>query len=265
MQGEVNMNRRSILFVSANIVLGLSSLGATAASTARAAEIKLLCAVALHPAIDALIPDFERSSGHKVAVAYGTAGAVADRIQKGEAADIIISSVPMIDRLQSQGKVAAGDRVTFAKVGVGAFVRKGAKKPDLSSADTFKRSILAAKWIAYPDPAGGGASGIYVAGLLERLGIAGEMKPKTRLLPPTEVLYESVASGDVEIGFNQISEILAQPTVELAGPLPSEIQNYTQFAPGIVTGSSQANAGRALVTFLSSPAAQTVLKAKGFE
>jgi molybdate transport system substrate-binding protein len=104
-----------------------------------------------------------------------------------------------------------------------------------------------------------------VASLLERLGIAVEMKPKTKLFPPTEVLYASVASGDVEIGFNQISEILAQPTVELAGPLPSALQNYTQFAPGIVTGSSQTDAGRALVTFLSSPAAQTVLKAKGFE
>ena len=91
------------------------------------------------------------------------------------------------------------------------------------------------------------------------------MKPKTKLFPPTEVLYASVASGEVEIGFNQISEILAQPTVELAGPLPSAIQNYTQFAPGIVSGSSQIDAARALVTFLSSPAAQTVLKAKGFE
>ena len=91
------------------------------------------------------------------------------------------------------------------------------------------------------------------------------MKPKTKLFPPTEVLYGSVASGEVEIGFNQISEILAQPTVELAGQLPSEIQNYIQFAPGFVTGSSQTDAGRALVTFLSSPAAQTILKAKGFE
>jgi molybdate transport system substrate-binding protein len=125
--------------------------------------------------------------------------------------------------------------------------------------------MLAAKSIAYPDPAGGGASGIYVASLLERLGITAEMKLKTRLFPPTEVLYASVASGEVEIGFNQISEILAQPTVELAGPLPPAIQNYTQFAPGIVTGSSQTDPARALVTFLSSPAAQTVLTAKGFE
>ena len=103
-----------------------------------------------------------------------------------------------------------------------------------------------------------------MASLLERLGIAAEMKHKTKL-STLETLYASVASGEVEIGFNQVSEILAQPTVELAGPLPPEIQNYTQFLPGIVTGSSQADAARALVAFLYSPLAKTILKAKGFE
>src|SRR6516162_5719401 len=236
------MNRRSILSVSATIALGLAFFGTTAGNTVRAAQIKLLCVVALQPGMVALIPDFEKSSGHKVTIAYGTAGAVADRVQKGEAADIVISAAPLIDQLQSQGKVAAGSRVIIAKVGVGVFVRKGAAKPDISSADAFKRSMLDARSIAYPDPAGGGASGIYVASLLERLGIAVD-----------------------EIGFNQISEILAQPTVEVAGPLPAPIQNYTRFAPGILTGSNQADVGRALVTFLSSPTAQALLKAKGFE
>ena len=193
------MKRRSILSVSATIALGLALFGITAGSTARAAEIKLLCAVALQPAMVALIPDFEKSSGHKVTIAFGTAGAVAGRVQKGEAADIVINAGPLIDQLQAQDKVVADSRVTLAKVGVGVFVRKGAAKPDISSADAFKRSMLAAR------------------------------------------------------------------SVELAGPLPSAIQNYTQFAPGIVTGSSQSDAARALVTFLSSPAAQTVLKAKGFE
>jgi len=258
------MKRLSILSVSATIALGLALFGITAGSTARGAEIRLLCAVALQPAMVALIPDFEKSSGHKVTIAYGTAGAVANRVQKGEAADIVINAGPLIDQLQAQGKVMADSRVTIAKVGIGVFVRKGAAKPDIGSADAFKRSMLAARSIAYPDPAGGGASGIYVASLLERLGIAAEMKPKTKLLT-LGTLYASVASEDVEIGFNQVSEILAQPTVELAGPLPSEIQNYTQFAPGIVTGSSRTDTGRALVAFLSSPAAQTVLKAKGFE
>ena len=258
------MNRRSILSVSATIALGLALFGITAGSTARAAEIRLLCAVALHPAIDALIPDFEKSSGHKVTVAYGNAGAIADRFQKGEAADLVINAAPLMDQLRAQGKVVAGDRIIIAKVGVSAFVRKGAAKPDISSADAFKRSMLAARSIAYPDPAGGGASGIYVASLLERLGIAAEMKPKTKL-STLATLYASVASGEVEIGFNQVSEILAQPTVELAGPLPPAIQNYTQFIAGIVTGSGQTDAASALVTFLYSPAAKAVLKAKGFE
>jgi molybdate transport system substrate-binding protein len=258
------MNRRSILSVFATISLGLALFG-TAGSTARAAEIKLLCAVALHPAIDVLVPDFEKSSGHKVTIAYGNAGAIANRFQKGEAADLMINAAPLMDQLREQGKVLAGDRIIIAKVGVSAFVRKGAAKPDISSSDAFKRSMLAAKSIIYPDPAGGGASGIYMASLLERLGIAAQMKPKTKLSPAGKVLYASVANGDVEIGFNQISEVLAQPNVEFVGPLPPEIQNYTQFVPGIVTGSSQTDAAGALITFLTSPAAQTVLKAKGFE
>src|SRR5438477_5115034 len=178
------MRRRSILSVSTKIVLGLALFGIAARSTARAAEIKLLCAVALQRGMVALMRDFEKASAHKVTIAYGNAGAVADRVQKGEAADIVISSVPLIDQLQAQGKVVADSRVNIAKVGVGVFVRKGAAKPDISSADAFKRSMLAARPIAYPDPAGGGASGIYVASLLERLGIAVEMEPKTKLFPP---------------------------------------------------------------------------------
>jgi molybdate transport system substrate-binding protein len=259
------MNRRCILGVSATIALGLASFGITAGSTARAGEVKLLCAVALQPAVDVLVPDFEKSSGHKITIAYGNAGAIQQRFLKGEAADLIINAAPLMEQLRAQGKVLAGDRIIVAKVGVSAFVRKGAAKPDMSSTDTFKRSMLVAKSIIYPDPAGGGASGIYMAKLLERLGIAAEMKPKTMLSPSANVLYASVASGDAEIGFNQISEVLAQPSVEFAGPLPPEIQNYTQFSPGLVTGTSQADAAKALVTFLTSPAAKTVLRAKGFE
>src|SRR5215831_6744821 len=119
------VNRRSILSVSATMALGLALFGITAVSTARAAEIKLLSAVALQPAMVVLIADFEKLSGHKVTVAYGTAGAVADRVQKGEAADIVISSVPLIDQLQAQGKVSADNRINIAKVGVGVFVRRG--------------------------------------------------------------------------------------------------------------------------------------------
>ena len=221
--------------------------------------------MALHPAIDELIPDFEKASGHKVTVAYGNAGAIADRFEKGEAADLLINSAPLMDKLEAQGKIPAGDRIVVAKVGVSAFVRRGAAKPDISSVDAFKRAMLAASSIIYPDPAGGGASGIYMASLLEKLGIAAEMKAKTKLSPTGKVLYATVASGEVQIGFNQISEVLAQPSVEFVGPLPPEIQNYTRFTPGIITGSGQADAARALMAFLYSPAAKTVFKTKGFE
>lgn len=259
------MSPRNVLSVCATIATVLTLIGGSGGTIAKAAEMKLLCAVALHPAIDVLIPDFEKSSGHKVTVAYGNAGAIADRFQKGEAADLLINAAPLMDQARSRGKVVAGEPIIIAKVGVSAFVRKGATKPDISSADAFKRSMLAARSIAYPDPAGGGASGIYLAKLLEKMGIAEEMKPKTRLSPAGSVLYASVASGEVEIGFNQISEVLAQPSVELVGPLPSEIQNYTSFSPGIVAGTSRADVAGALAEFLASPAAQAVLRSKGFE
>src|SRR5258708_19980865 len=169
------MNRRSILSACAPIALGLALFGMTAGSPARAAEIKLLGAVALHAAIDVLIPDFEKSSGHKVTIAYGNAGAIADRFQKGEAADLVINAAPLMDQLRAQGKVLAGDRIIIAKVGVSAFVRKGAAKPDISSADAFKRSMLAARSITYPDPAGGAASGISFSTFPNRLPIPAEL------------------------------------------------------------------------------------------
>lgn len=128
------MYRCNILNVFAKIALGFAMLGTTDVTITRASEIKLLCAVALHPAIDLLIPDFENSSGHKVTVAYGNAGAIADRFQRGEAADLLINAAPLIDQVRAQGKLklAAADRVIIAKVGISAFVRKGAAKPDIS-------------------------------------------------------------------------------------------------------------------------------------
>jgi molybdate transport system substrate-binding protein len=240
----------------------------TSGRVATAVEIKLLCAVALQPGTVELIPKFENSSGHKVIIAYGTVGAVADRVQKAEVVDVAISSAPLIEDLQKQGKVVAGGP-SIAKVGVGIFSRKGAVKPDLTSVDGFRRSLLAANSIAYVDPSSGGASGIYIASMLDRLGIGAEMRSKTKLFPPSGPLYgplyASVTNGEAEIGFNQISEVLAQPSVEFAGPLPPAIQNYTQFSAGIVTTSKQVDAGKALVAFLVSPSAQAILKAKGFE
>jgi molybdate transport system substrate-binding protein len=213
----------------------------------------------------ALVPSFEQSSGHKVTFDYGTVGEMADRVQNGEAADLVIASAPQVATLEKQGKVVAGSRADLAKIGVGLFVRKGAPKPDVSSVEAFKRTMLAAKSIGWNDPAAGAPVSIYMVGLLERLGIAAEMRPKTTSFKQRSERFEAVARGDVEIGFNQISEILAAPGVELAGPLPAPIQNYTLFTAGVVAKSREQDAAEALLRYISSSTAQLVMKEKGFE
>lgn len=213
-----------------------------------------------------LIPQFERSSGHKVTFDFdGAIGAMTERVKAGEAADVVIVSGPQLDMLEKQGKVVLASRGDIAKVGVGLFVRKGAPKPDIGSVEAFKRTMLAAKSIGWNDPAAGAPVSIYMIGVMERLGIADVMKPKTVAFKQRSERFEAVARGDVEIGFNQISEIIIAPGVELLGPLPDQLQNYTLFAGGIVASSKEQEAAKALLRFVSSPAAQETWKAKGFE
>ncbi len=249
----------------ASVAVSMSCLLLVAGSFASAAEIKVLHTTAVKPPMDELLAGFEKSSGHKVIAAFGTAGAMVARIQKGEAVDVAIVTGPQIEDLQKQGRIVAGSRVDLAKVGIGVYVRKGAPKPDISSVEAFKRALLAANSIAYIDPASGGASGIYVAGLLERLGLAAELRSKIRALPVVSAVFDAVAKGEAEIGLGQLSEIVADPRVELVALLPAEIQNFTLFAAGIVASSKEQEAGKALIRFISSPAAQVIWKAKGFE
>jgi molybdate transport system substrate-binding protein len=252
-EGELLMTR--ILFAAA---LMMASAG-----MADAAEIKALFAETFRPTTAQVIPQFEKSSGHKVTLAFGTAGAVTARIQNGEPADVAVTAAPQIDNLERQGKIV-GDRVILAKVGIGVFVRRGAPKPDISSADALKASLLAVT-IVYTDPAAGGPAGIYVAKLLDQLGIGAAMKPKTKLTRGGEANQNAVVDGEAEIGFNMINEILIDPRVELVGPLPPTVQNYTTFAAGIVGTSTQQDAGRALIGFLSSPEILAVMRKLGFE
>jgi len=241
----------------------LCLLAATASSIANAAEIKVLSSLGVKPAMIELMPKFEQSSGHNVTVDYGTVGALAGRIQKGEAADVLIATQQEIANLEKQGRIVAGSSIGITKTGVGVFVRKGAPKPDISSVEAFKGTLLAAKSIGHADPARGGSIAVYVAALLNRLDIAADIKPKIRLFPPS--VYDLIATGEVELGFGGISEILVAPGVELVGPLPAEIQNFSVIVAGIVASSTQQHAGKALIQFISSPAAAAAMKARGFE
>src|SRR6266446_8637775 len=147
----------------------------------------------------------------------------------------------------------SGSHADIARVGVGLFVRKGAPKPDISSVDAFKHAMLAARSIGWNDPAAGAPVSIYMIGVLEQLGIADAMKPKTVAFKQRSERFEAVARGDVEIGFNQISEIITAPGVDLVGPLPAPIQNFTLFVGGVVSTSREQEAAKALIRFITAP------------
>jgi molybdate transport system substrate-binding protein len=253
--------------LSATLAAAVSSLTFTAiAEVATAAEIKILSGSAIETTMAVLVPQFEQSSGHKIAFDFnGAIGAMADRVLKGEAADVVIVSRQQIDALEKAAKVVPGSDTDIAKVGVGLFVRKGAPKPDISSVDAFKSTLLAARSIGWNDPAAGAPVSLYMIGVLERLGIADAMKPKTVAFKQRSERFEAVARGDVEIGFNQISEIIAAPGVDLLGPLPAPIQNYTLFTGGVVATSKEQGAAQSLLRFISSPAAQAIWQARGFD
>lgn len=237
---------------------------APASSVVSAAEIKVLAPSRLKPTMVEVIQRFEKLSGYKVAVDYGTVGGLVGRLQKGEAADVAISLRQQIAKLEKEGRIIEGSSVDIAKQGIGVFVRKGALKPDISSVENFKHTLLAVKSIAHADPARAeGNTARYVAGLLGRLDIAADIKPKITIFAPG--VYDTIANGDVEIGFAGVSEIVADPRVELVGPLPTAIQNYTVVTAGIVANSKERDAAKALIQFISSPAASAVLKAKGYE
>jgi molybdate transport system substrate-binding protein len=230
---------------------------------ASAAELKVLTAGAMKAVVLALAPQFE-SQGHKLIVDNDTAGGLTKRIEGGETFDVAVITPGAIDGLIAKGKVAAGTRTNLSRVGIGVMVKEGAAKPDIGSVEAFKQALIAAKSVAYIDPESGGSSGIYLAGLFEKLGIADVIKPKAKLKRGGYVA-DLIVSGDAELGLHQISEILPAKGVTLVGPVPAEIQNYTVYAGGISATAKDADAAKALIGLLSGPSAATVLREKGME
>ncbi|SRR6266508_1121018 len=230
-------------------------------SMAQATEIKVLASNALKEAYLELVPGFEKASEHKVVTTWSGTNDILKRMAAGETYDLVIMAGPAIDDLIKQGKIVPGSRVDLAKSGVGVAVRAGAPKPDISSGDALKRALLAAKSIAYSS----GPSGVYIAGLFQRLGIADELKPKIKQTQPGNPVGEVIARGEAEIGFQQISELLPIAGIDYIGPLPPDVQHVTVFSGGIHTGAKQPDAAKALVKFITAPAAAPVIKKKGME
>lgn len=231
------------------------------AGGAHAAEIRVCGARVSSTILGEIGPEFERTTGHKLAVSIDVAAAIIRRFDAGQACDILVVTEPQLDGLIKGGKVVAGSRTVLARSGIGVEVRAGARKPDIGSVEAFKRALLEAKSVAYLKE---GASGVYLAGLLDRLGVAEAIRPKlTR--PDTDTVSELVAQGGIELGMVVITQILTTPGVELVGPLPPEIQSYVVFAGGVTSNSGVKDAASSLLGFMTGPRAVRAIRAQGME
>jgi molybdate transport system substrate-binding protein len=248
----------------ATLAFGLASFASQAACSA---EIKVLSLPGMMTVLEELGPKFERASGHKLAISFLVPSPMLRRIDAGDKFDVVIIGTsdigtPEIDGLINRGKVPANSRVAIARIGVGVWIRSDAPKPDISTVAAFKQTLLTAKSVSYTKESG---TGLYLAALMRRLGIAEEMQPKTKLLGGGGQNPRAVAAGDVEYGISVVSDGIGLPGVALLGLLPPEIQRWSDFVGGISSDSTEAAASRAFIQFLTSPENYTVFKARGFE
>lgn len=225
---------------------------------ARATEINVMSSMAIKEAYLELVPEFEKQSGHKVVTRWIGSGDLMKRLRAGETTDLVIMAAGSIDELAKEGRVVAGSRLDLVRSNIGVAVRAGAPRPDLSSGESIKRALLAAKSVAYSS----GPSGVYLAGVFKRWGI-----PEGRLTqtPPGAPVGEVIARGEAEIGFQQVSELLPVKGIDLVGTLPPDIQLVTVFSAGTHAGAKEIEAAKAWTRFLTSPAAAPVMRKKGLD
>lgn len=241
----------------------IGALAALASGTpAAAAELKILTPRSMWTVLKDIGPQFERASGYKLNVTTGTAATLADRVIAGERFDVFVGSPEQMDRLIRNNKIDADTQMPIARSGIGVEVRAGAPKPDIGSVDAFKRALLNAKSIGYLKQEG--TSGAYLDGLFARLGISDAIRSKS-VRPETDIVSESVAKGEIELGMVVITQIMTTPGVDLVGPIPPEVQSYVRWSGAVSANSAAPEAAKALIKFLTGAAALPVLKAQGME
>jgi molybdate transport system substrate-binding protein len=228
-------------------------------------ELTVYSTIGVRSAAEALFSGFEKSGGHQLAVTWATAPMLVKRIEDGETADVLILSRGALETLRNEGKIAPGSDVTLASSGVGIAVKAGAPKPDISTAHALKQTLLTAKSIAYSEPAAGGASGVYFAQLLERMGIAEAMKAKTKYPPAGGFSAELLLTGEAELAVQQKPELMHVAGTEVIGLLPGDLNLVTVFIAGVMTNSKNAEVGKALIKMLGSSEAATVFRSKGLD
>jgi molybdate transport system substrate-binding protein len=228
------------------------------------AELVVFSTIGVRSAAELLFAQFDKTI-HKLAVTWATAPMLVKRIEDGDTPDVVVLSRAGIDALQKLGKIAAGSVVTLVSSGVGIAVKAGAPKPDISTPEALKRTLLDAKSIAYSEPSAGGASGVYFAKLLERMGIADQMKPKTKYPPPGGFSANLLMTGEAELAVQQKPELLHVAGAEVIGLLPGDLNVITEFAVAIMTACKNGDAASALIKSLRSSEAVAVFRAKGLD
>ena len=251
------MNIRGI----AAITFGVALMPAVGGNS-HAAEVKVFGSYAVKTVLEALGPLFEEATGNKVTFVYGSVAELKTDIEKGAAFDVAVLTAVGVADLVKQGRISASAQANLARSGVGIAIKKGAAKTDICTTDAFKHALLNAKSIGFVEQS---PTGIYLKNLFPRLGIADELKSKIKFIDAKVGAGGAVASGEVEIGLTQIGEILPHAGAELLGPLPKDIQVYTNYAAGVSANSKEANAASALIKFMATPAFAKVIKEKGLE
>lgn len=245
-----------------NLIAVLAVLFAASAS---AADLKVISAGAVRGLIAEIIDDYSHKTGQKFDFTIGTTGQLRDVISSGQHADLIIVSVPLMGELEKTGNLIAGSRAELGRVGIGVAVREGARVPDVATPDSFKQALVAAKSVAYTDPAAGGTSGIYFASLSDRLGIADTIKAKHILTKGGREAAIEVAEGRAEMAVIFVSEAIAVKGVKVAGLLPPSLQDYSAYATAIPKSSTDVAAARAFIAALTSAEMAGRWRANGFE
>ena len=234
------------------------------ATQTHAAEIKVLSSNATKTLLEDIAPMFEKASGHKVTLGFGTSQQVAKRVEGGEAADLVVITPEAIDRLVTDGKVVAGTNVEIARSLIGIAVRRGTPHPDIRTPEALKKTLLAVKSVTFSAPATGASSGVHTEKMFERLGIAAEMKAKY-VLGDGSSTGPIVARGEAEMAIQQISALKPHSGVEIVGPLPDELQLVTILSAGIGAAGQSRGAVQELIRYFGTPEAKAVLAAKGLE
>jgi molybdate transport system substrate-binding protein len=245
--------------------LAVLSIAAYGLDPAGAGEVRLLSAAAMQSVFKNVVGEFERTAGHRLVISYGTIGGIAQRVQGGESADLIIGSSLSMPGLVKDGKIDAASLVTICTTGIGLVVPRGDAVPPLVSADDFIAAATAAKVVIYADPVRGGAAGVHIARVLRQLGIADRLKSQITLAAGGDVTEVTLAQGSGALGMTQVSEIVGKPAAAFVGPLPDGLQNYTVFVAGVPVGAGASDAVRSLVAFLKGPTVVAPIKANDMQ